>query len=113
MTVNVSEMYVGTFHSLCLRFLKEHTEHTRLKQGFRVLDGFDQIYTIYQNYHFFDQIDGIDTVLPNAGKWRKAEEIARIVNALNEELVSPESLESDNRAESQVVGRVFRTYLPP
>ncbi|GAA4114508.1 ATP-dependent helicase [Enteractinococcus coprophilus] len=111
MTVNVSEMYVGTFHSLCLRFLKEHTEHTRLKQGFRVLDGFDQIYTIYQNYHFFDQIDGIDTVLPNAGKWRKAEEIARIVNALNEELVSPESLESDNRAESQVVGRVFRTYL--
>lgn len=111
MSVNVSEVYVGTFHSLCLRILKEHIEHTRLKQGFRVLDGFDQIYTIYQNFHFFDQVDGIETAISNVGKWRKAEEVARIVNALNEELVTPESLEADSNLESQVVGRVFRTYL--
>lgn len=111
MSVNVSEMYVGTFHSLCLRFLKENLEHTRLRQGFRVLDGFDQIYTIFQHFHYFDLIDGIDTVLPNAGRWRRAEEVARIVNALNEELVAPEALEADNNVESQIVGRIFRTYL--
>lgn len=31
-TVNVNEMYIGTFHSLCLRFLKENIEYTRLLQ---------------------------------------------------------------------------------
>ena len=28
-TANVNEMYVGTFHSLCLRILKENLEYTR------------------------------------------------------------------------------------
>ncbi|PMB97241.1 ATP-dependent helicase [Brevibacterium luteolum] len=110
MSVNVSEMYVGTFHSLCLRFLKEHIEHTRLKQGFRVLDGFDQIYTIYQNFKAFETIDNIDIVIPSQGRWRKAEEFARIVNALNEELVTPEALEADRDIESRVAGQVFRAY---
>lgn len=27
-TVNVNEMYVGTFHSLCLRIIKDHLEYT-------------------------------------------------------------------------------------
>lgn len=110
MSVNVSEMYVGTFHSLCLRFLKEHLEYTRLKQGFRVLDGFDQIYTIYQNFRPFEEIDGLDSVSPAKSRWRKAGEVARIVNTLNEELVSPEALEADKNIESQVAGQVFRAY---
>lgn len=29
-SANVNEMYIGTFHSLCLRILKEHLEYTRL-----------------------------------------------------------------------------------
>lgn len=110
MSVNVSEMYVGTFHSLCLRFLKEHIEDTRLKQGFRVLDGFDQTYTIYQNFHLFDRIEGIDTVLSNAGKWRKSEEVAQIVNALNEELIAPAQLEADTDVQVQIAGKIVHTY---
>ncbi len=31
-SVNVNEMYVGTFHSLCLRIIKEHLEYTCLKK---------------------------------------------------------------------------------
>lgn len=111
LNVNVSEMYVGTFHSLCLRFLKENIEYTRLKEGFRVLDGFDQVYTIFQNFYHFDLIEGADVVLSNGGRWRKSESIAQIVNALNEELVAPEALESDSNTESNIVGKVFRTYL--
>ena len=30
--VNLNEMYVGTFHSICLRFLEENRESTRLKR---------------------------------------------------------------------------------
>lgn len=32
LTVNVNEMYVGTFHSICLRIIKEHLEYTRVKK---------------------------------------------------------------------------------
>lgn len=35
-TVNVNEMYIGTFHSLCLRFLKENIEYTRLRRNYRL-----------------------------------------------------------------------------
>lgn len=31
-SVNVNEMYVGTFHSLCLRIIKDNLEYTRLKK---------------------------------------------------------------------------------
>ena len=110
LNINVSEMYVGTFHSLCLRFLKDHIEYTSLKQGFRILDGFDQIYTIYQNHRRFEAIDQVDTVIPIQGRWRKAQEIARIVNALNEELVTPDVLEADRDAETRIVAQIARVY---
>ena len=45
-SVNLNEMYVGTFHSICLRILKENLEHTRIKKNFRVIDQFDQQYTV-------------------------------------------------------------------
>lgn len=40
-TVNINEMYIGTFHSLCLRVLKEYLEFTRLRKNFRLMDAFD------------------------------------------------------------------------
>ena len=33
--VNVNDLYVGTFHSIALRIIKENLECTRLNQGFR------------------------------------------------------------------------------
>lgn len=39
---NLNEMYLGTFHSICLRLLEEHREFTRLKRNFSLLDQFDQ-----------------------------------------------------------------------
>ena len=52
-TANVNEMYVGTFHSLCLRILKENLEYTRLKKNYHLLDAFDQKYTVFQNIYQF------------------------------------------------------------
>ena len=47
--INVNEMYIGTFHSICLRIIKEHLEYTRIKKNYRTLDSFDQQYMIFQN----------------------------------------------------------------
>lgn len=66
---NTNEMYIGTFHSLCLRMIKEHLEYeyTRLKKNYRTLDAFDQSYTVFQNIGQFRAIPNIDTVLSNGG----------------------------------------------
>ena len=110
MSLNVSEMYVGTFHSLCLRILDEYRDRTRLKQGYRVLDAFDQVYLIFQNFELFAKIDNFDVVVTALGKWRGSEEIARLVNMLNEELISLSVLEADNAIESRVAASIARAY---
>jgi len=35
---NLNELYLGTFHSICLRLLEDDREFTRLKRSFSVLD---------------------------------------------------------------------------
>lgn len=59
-SVNVNEIYIGTFHSLCLRIIKENLEFTRLKRNYRLLDTFDQKYLVFRNFHRFKNIEGID-----------------------------------------------------
>lgn len=76
-TANINEMYIGTFHSLCLRMLKEHLEYTRLRRNYRLMDSFDQQYMVFQNIHRFRSIPEIEIVLPNGGAWKQAETICR------------------------------------
>ena len=62
--INVNEMYIGTFHSLCLRFLKEHLESTRPRKNFRLMDAFDQQYLVFQNLKRFK-----DEVFSSPSSW--------------------------------------------
>ncbi|MDD4081654.1 MAG: UvrD-helicase domain-containing protein, partial [Eubacteriales bacterium] len=109
--VNINEMYIGTFHSLCLRIIKEHLEFTRLKKNFRTLDAFDQSYTVFQNFHKFKSIPGIDDVLTNSGTWKRSGEICGLVNNLAEELVNPYELQEDSNPQIVALGSIFETYL--
>lgn len=108
--VNINEMYIGTFHSLCLRIIKEHLEYTRLKKHFRTLDQFDQSYTVFQNIHKFRNIPNIETVLSNGGAWRQAGEICGFVNNLVEELVDPDELKADPDPQIAALGGMVETY---
>lgn len=109
-SVNLTEMYVGTFHSLCLRILKENLEYTRLKQGFKVLDEFDQAYTVFQSFHRFKSIDGYDNVLGKGGTWRKAGTLCTLVNNLAEELVDPQLLLNDKDPDLVSLGHLTLEY---
>lgn len=109
-SVNVNEMYVGTFHSLCLRIIKEHLEYTRLKRNYRLLDTFDQKYLVFQNISKFRESDGFELIFPNRGAWRCSEEICTYVNHLSEELVNAEQLISDSNPEIRALGRMLLVY---
>ena len=61
--VNVNEMYIGTFHSLCLRIIKDNLEFTQLKKNYRLLDSFDQKYLVFRNIQKFRNIADIELVM--------------------------------------------------
>lgn len=107
---NINEMYIGTFHSLCLRILKDHLEFTRLRRNYRLLDAFDQQYMVFQNISRFRDIPGIETVLPTSGAWRQSAAICSYVNNLSEELVTPEELISDSDPSIAALGRMLQEY---
>jgi len=88
--VNLNEMYLGTFHSICLRFLKEHREETRLKRNFTLLDRFDQQYFIYQRLFDYQDIEGSAFILgePKISWWRRAENLMTWVNQVSEEALN-------------------------
>ena len=107
---NINDMYVGTFHSICLRILKEHLEYTRLRKNYRLMDAFDQQYTVFQNFHHFKALDGFEDLFPKGGQWAISEAICGYVNNLSEELITPDELIADNDADVAALGRVFKTY---
>ena len=86
-SVNLNEMYVGTFHSICLRFLEENREFTRLKRNFTLLDQFDQQYFIYQRLSEYQEIEGSEHIFCrlSAFSWRGAESLMKWVNKVSEE----------------------------
>ena len=107
---NINEMYVGTFHSLCLRILKEHLEYTRLRKNYRLLDAFDQQYMVFQNIYRFRDIPEVEIALPTGGAWKQAEAICNYVNNLSEELVSTEKLIADSEPSIAALGRMLKEY---
>ena len=40
--ININEMYIGTFHSVCLRLMKEYSEYSEDDGSGRMLDAFEQ-----------------------------------------------------------------------
>jgi DNA helicase-2/ATP-dependent DNA helicase PcrA len=55
LNLNVNEMYIGTFHSVCLRILKENTEKAGDNSKSRMLDAFEQTYLVCMNIDNFNK----------------------------------------------------------
>ena len=110
---NLNEMYVGTFHSICLRFLEEHREFTRLKRNFSMMDQFDQQYFIYQNIRNFDEIEGIEEVIGEKiqSPWRKSEELLKWINTASEEALDIKKLKKAKDKPVKVLAEVYEQYL--
>ena len=111
-SVNLNEMYIGTFHSICLRFLEENREFTRLKRNFTLLDQFDQQYFIYQRLSEYQEIEGNEHILGKSGtfSWRGAEGLMKWVNTVSEEALDPETLLDAPEPEIQALGRCYQQY---
>ncbi|MET0065548.1 MAG: ATP-dependent DNA helicase [Candidatus Thiodiazotropha sp.] len=91
---NLHEMYLGTFHSICLRLLEENREFTRLKRSFTVMDQFDQQYFLYQNLEPYHDIQNAEHILgkKDGARWRQSESLLKWLNKATEEALDPDDL---------------------
>ena len=110
---NLNEMYLGTFHSICLRWLQDHREYTRLKHNFTIFDEFDQHYFVYQHFSAFEALEGITHL---AGKpdttstWERSEELLKWINTVSEESLNVETLLAAPDEAIRALGRCAHLY---
>lgn len=110
-SVNLNEMYIGTFHSICLRILKDHLEYTRIKKNYRMLDNFDQQYMVFQKINRFRNLPYFDVIFDKKqGAWRQAGEIVKYVNNLAEELADIDEMQGDADEHIVAVANMMKQY---
>lgn len=109
---NLNEMYLGTFHSICLRWLEEHREFTRLKRNYSMMDAFDQKYFIYKRMSEYEEIPDIGLILgkPDQGVWSKTEKLIKWINTVSEEALDTQTLIHATDREVRVLGLCAELY---
>ena len=111
--IDVNEMYVGTFHQICLKILKEFREYTILDKNYAMMDSFDTQYFIYRNRKEFD--DSIDALYKTKDdkplkNWDKAAKIGYICSKIIEEVDEPEKLLMDTDEDIKTIGYIVERY---
>lgn len=111
--VNFDDMYIGTFHSICLRLLEENRDYTRLKKNFTVMDQFDQTYFFFQNLAEFEKAGKMSDFLgkDQVSRWRMSLVLCEWMNKLSEELVNSEKLAEDKNPRLNILGKWHLIYL--
>jgi DNA helicase-2/ATP-dependent DNA helicase PcrA len=109
---NVNEMYLGTFHSICLRILEEYREFTRLKRSFVLMDQFDQQYFLYQRLREFKNISGIEHIQGEhkIPAWAKSENLLGWLNKASEEVLDIDKLVSSPDEAICALGECYKIY---
>lgn len=110
--VNLNEMYVGTLHSIFLRFLEENREYTRLKRSYRLFDQFEQVFIIFRHIKEFMAVEEIKDLIGDhrVSYWIKARAIADKVNIVSEEILDVNKLEQSEHASVRGLAKCYRIY---
>jgi ATP-dependent DNA helicase UvrD/PcrA len=109
---NLHEMYLGTFHSICLRLIEEHREFTRLQRSFTLMDQFDQQYFLYQHLDPYEGMDNSEAIFgrPGSGRWRKSDSLVKWLNKATEEALDPDELVGAEDEAVQALGKCLQLY---
>jgi len=109
---NLNEMYLGTFHSVCLRMLEDHREFTRLKRNFTLFDQFDQQYFLYQKIKEFRDLKDAYLVIgdDDHGRWAQSDALVKLLNKVSEEAIDVAKLAAAKEPEARALARCFKRY---
>ena len=109
--VALSEVRIGTIHSLCHRLLVPHAGQVGLRPDYRVLDEREQHLLLHQK---FDAIFGPDWEILSGRGWRDGihtvAEARRHFDRICDERIDPEALARSGRTFAAALGRCCRRY---
>lgn len=109
--INIDEMYIGTFHSVCLRLMKEYSELLPFDADKRIIDSFEQQYLVYNNLERFRSVKGYcRSDFNSMSKWEQAKAICKYTSTMSEELLSRDKLLDDKDADILVIAKVWDEY---
>lgn len=110
---NLNEMYLGTIHSVCLRWLEEYREYTRLKRNFLMMDQFDQQFFLYRKLNEYMEIPGVGALVgeTEGSRWTKSNALMRWVNLVSEEALDGEVLRTAEHEAVRVLGECHALYM--
>ena len=116
LSINVQDMYVGTFHSVCLRILKDYCEYSDLSKNFAVIDDFQQKYQILLASTGLKGNKTLAAALNPSGsskgyEWKRAGDIAERADRLIEELVDLDRLAASANEDEAAIGATSRAYI--
>lgn len=110
---NLNEMYLGTFHSICLRWLQDYRDFTRLKRNFNMMDQFDQQYFLYQKLSEFEDVPGLHHIAGDpaiSSRWRQSQNLLKWINTVAEEALNLEDLIKAKHEEVRALGHCAQKY---
>lgn len=109
---NLNEMYLGTFHSICLRLLEDFREFTRLRRSFTLFDQFDQQYFLYQHIKEFRELSDAQLVMGDdaTGRWSQSENLLKWLNKVAEEALDLATLATASEVEIRALASCFAKY---
>ncbi len=110
LNLNINEMYIGTFHSVCLRILKESSGYAEETGRCRMLDAFEQTYLVCRNIDSFNCFGNFKRHISARNPWKQSLEICRYVNHLMEELVDVDAMEVDRDEDMRFLAKLVRRY---
>ena len=108
---NLNEMYLGTFHSVCLRLLEEYREFTRLKRNYLLMDQFDQQFFLYRTINDYRAIANIELLVGEKGStWIKSANLLKVLNTVSEEDLDPSTLRAAPEEILRALGETYEVY---
>ena len=109
---DLTDLRVGTIHSVCNQILREYRHRTRLGAGYESLDELGQLLFIFEHRR---EIAGLGSDPPYvAGKWTTRwsaiEGLRDYFNKITEELIDPAQLIDSGDAFLGALGAAYRAY---
>jgi DNA helicase-2/ATP-dependent DNA helicase PcrA len=110
--INLNEMYIGTLHSIFLRFIDEYREFTNLKRNYRLLDQFDQKYLVFRKLNDYLIVNDESEIIGNhkTNRWDKASKLIYYISKVTEECLDVETLCSGSEPEVRAIGNYYKIY---
>ncbi len=108
---NLHEMYLGTFHSICLKIIEEYREFSTLERNYSVMDQFDQQYFIYQNIKKYRAVQNADLIIEKeTSAWNQSSNLLKWLNKLSEEAVDINNFKNSGEADLIALANLCDLY---